>query len=338
MKLSMLSGNYTLKYQKERINMKIMIVQLGRIGDMILATPMIKAIAEKYPEAEIDVIAGRHNYTIIENNPFINEIIVHRKQPLYVIINLFRIRKKTYNYLIDPKDHYSSESRYFAWITKTNIKIGYNQSNKRVYHHSVPGMVANKDVHYTLRHFQALSPLGIEIPDQIPRPDLYPSANSEEHVSDFLDQIPEKPLITLNISASKPNKMLQADKWVKILRKVDLRAWNTVISCAPTEREMAKYIADKSVFPYLFKSRSMNDVISLVKSSALLITPDTSLVHVASAYNTPLIGIYSGLDAQFEKFKPLMDDQTIIRAAKGDPGIESVDEEDIIEALNMLNQ
>jgi ADP-heptose:LPS heptosyltransferase len=334
----MLSENYTLKYLKERINMKIMIVQLGRIGDMILATPMIKAIAEKYPEAEIDIIAGRHNYTIIENNPFVNDIIVHRKQPLYVIINLFRIRKKAYSYLIDPKDHYSSESRYFAWLIKANIKIGYNQSNKRVYHHSVPGMVANKDVHYTIRHFQALRPLGIEIPDTIPKPDLYPSGYSEEYVTEFIDQLPDKPLIALNISASKPNKMLQADKWVKILRKVDLRAWNTVISYAPPERAVAEYIANKSVFPYLFNSRSMNDVISLVKNSALLITPDTSLVHVASAFNTPLIGIYSGIDTQFEKFKPLMDDQTIIRAAKGDPGIQSVDEDDIIMALNRLNQ
>jgi len=313
--------------------MKILIVQLGRIGDMILATPLFKAIAKKYPDAEIDVIAGRHNYNIIKNNPYINDIIVHRKPPLYILLNIFRIRRKTYNYLIDPKDHYSNESKYFAWIAKANIKIGYNQSKKRIFHHSVPGLSANKNLHYTMRHFQALKPLGIYMPTEIPRPDLYTSDYSEEYVVRFLAGLTDKPLLTLNISASKENKMLQPDKWVKILRKVDMRDWNTVISYAPPEKSVAEYIADKSVFPILFRSRSMSDVISLVNRSSLLITPDTSLVHVASAFNTPMVGIYSGLNVQFEKFKPLMDDQTIIRASEGDSGIRTVNEDDVIEVL-----
>jgi ADP-heptose:LPS heptosyltransferase len=313
--------------------MKILIVQLGRIGDMILATPVFHAIKAKYPFAEIDVIAGRHNHSIIENNPYINDIIIHKKPPINILINIFRIRKKTYDYLIDPKDHFSNESKFFAWITKAHIKIGYNQVNKKIFNISVPGLSENKGLHYTLRHFQAIKPLGIDMPDKAPRPELFPSENSEEYVRGYIKKLPDKPLIVLNISASKINKMLQPEKWTTILRKTDFSAWNVVITCAPTELEIAKYIAERSLFPYLFKSRSMDDVISLVKASSLLITPDTSLVHIASAFNTPMVGLYSGLDTQYEKFKPLMDDFVIIRAKKGDYGIHSVNEDEVIEML-----
>ena len=79
--------------------MRILFIQLGRIGDMILSTPVFRAIKEKYPDAEINVIAGRHNYSVISNNPRINKIIIHKKPPVFVLINIFRIRKHFYDYL-----------------------------------------------------------------------------------------------------------------------------------------------------------------------------------------------------------------------------------------------
>ncbi len=329
----MLLKNYSKRWSL-LFNMKILIIQLGKIGDMILATPMLRAIKDKYPDAKIDIVAGRHNYSVIKNNPLIDNIIIHKKPPLYLLIDIFRLRRKTYDYLIDPKDHYSTESRLFAWIVKSKIKIGYNQKGKHIFDISIPGLLENKHLHYTLRHFQALRTLGIKMPATIPKPELYPSEDSEEYVKDIIRSMPDKPMITLNISASKYNKMLQPEKWISILKKVDFSGWNLVITCAPSEMKVAEHIVNKSRFPYLFKSRSMDDVISLIKHSELLVTPDTSLVHVASAFNIPMLGIYSGLNVQFEKFKPLMDNQTIIRANKGDTGILSVNEEDVIKKLS----
>lgn len=313
--------------------MRILFVQLGRIGDMILSTPVFRSIKEKFPEAEIDVIAGRHNYSVLSNNPRINKIIIHKKPPFLVLVNIFRIRKHFYDYLIDPKDHYSRESRYFAWISKANKKIGYNQPSRKIYDIGVPGMIENKDLHFTLRHFQALKPLGIETPEKAPRPELFPSSSSEKYVKELIAKMPDKRLAVINISASKENKMWQYDKWIRTLKKTDLSGWNVAISSAPAEYEMAKYISEKAKFPFLFRSRKMDDIISLIKNADILITPDTSLVHVASAFNVPLFGLFSGLNVQFSKFKPLMDDYTVIRANEGDPGILSIESDDVIEKL-----
>lgn len=316
--------------------MKILFVQLGRIGDMILSTSIFRAIKEKYPEAIIDVVAGRHNYTIIENNPRINRIIVHRKPPISLLFNIFRIKTSNYDYLIDPKDHYSRESRFFAWITKADKKIGYNLKNNKHYDIGVPTMKENKDLHFTLRHFQALKPLGIDAPEKIPLPELFTSESSKEYVSEFISSIPDKKLAVINISASKENKMWQKDKWISTLRKADFSGWNVVLTSAPKEFPICAEISEIAKFPFLFKTKKMDDVISLIRKAELLITPDTSLVHVASAFNTIMIGLFSGLNEQYKKFKPLMDDFIVIRAKQGDPGIQSIESDAVIEILNDL--
>ncbi|MGA2296363.1 MAG: lipopolysaccharide heptosyltransferase family protein, partial [FCB group bacterium] len=86
--------------------MKILIVQLGRIGDMILATPMFRAVREKYPDAEIHVLAGKHNFFVINNNPRIDKIYIHKKNPFNIIKNILALKKEKYDYWLDAKDHY----------------------------------------------------------------------------------------------------------------------------------------------------------------------------------------------------------------------------------------
>ena len=74
----------------------------------------------------------------------------------------------------------------------------------------------------------------------------------------------------------------------------------------------------------IFQSRSLQDIFSLIKNSYLVITPDTAVVHIAAAFNVPLLGLYSGLDDFFNKFHPLSNIYQIIRAPKVFDGIEPI--------------
>jgi ADP-heptose:LPS heptosyltransferase len=66
------------------------------------------------------------------------------------------------------------------------------------------------------------------------------------------------------------------------------------------------------------------------------------MVHVAAAFNIPLLGLYSGLDDFYDKFFSACDHKIIIRATKGDYGIKSIEYNQVkaglIETLTLLQE
>jgi ADP-heptose:LPS heptosyltransferase len=316
--------------------MKFSILQLGRLGDLILLTAAIGAIKKIFPDSEITVIAGWHNYTVLEQNPNIKNIIIYKKSFLGILKSFFSIRKEKYDWHIDPKDHYSTESRIFASIIRANNSVGYNQPGRKVFDISIPFQEENKNLHYTLRCFNALKPLGINMPDEIPKPELFTSPDSDKFVSMFMQKLPPKEIISINISASHPRKMWQTEKWVKVINSLHYSKYNLVLTFAPSEIHQAKEISALCPNINVFQSRNILDVFSIIKNSLLLITPDTAVVHIAAAFNVPLLGLYSGLDDFLKKFHPLSNISQVISAPKGFDGIEPITPFEVISGLEAL--
>lgn len=304
--------------------MKISIIQLGRLGDMILLTPVFGAIKKKYPDSEITVIAGKHNHTALENNFNIHNIIVYEKSLFGILKSISAIRKKNFDLHIDPKDHYSTESRIIAKIIKAQLKIGFNRHGSKVFDISIPSQGENANLHFTMRCFNTLKSLGIDIPEEIPKPELFTTLDSEVYVSSFLKNLPPKAIITINISASMPRKMWQTDKWAKIINSINISKYNPVLIYAPAESHQALEISALCPNLNVFQSRFLQDIYSIIKNSHLVISPDTAIVHIAAAFNIPLLGLYSGLNDFYQKFHPLSHIFQIINAPDGFNGIEPI--------------
>lgn len=292
--------------------MKILITQLGRIGDMVLLTTAIKAVKEKYPDSIIDVISGRNNHQVIKDNPNINKIIIYDKSPFKLIKTIAEIRKLRYDFYIDFKDHQSTESRFIARFVKSNNKIGFNGNKKNIFDISIPSYIDNAGLHSITRIFNSLKPLSISIGETIPRPELFTNKESDEYADSFLNENNIEEFILFNLSAGSKNRMISLNKWDEIIEKI-INDFKIILTYAPSEIAMSKELFARFNKLNLFNSRSINDVISLVKRTKLLITPNTSLVHIASAFDTPIIAFYNSDDEDYKKFKPLSTKQVVFR-------------------------
>ncbi|MEZ4692287.1 MAG: glycosyltransferase family 9 protein [Ignavibacteria bacterium] len=49
-----------------------------------------------------------------------------------------------------------------------------------------------------------------------------------------------------------------------------------------------------------------------MRNSNIVISPDTSIIHICSAYNMPVIGIYPDAKWNLEKFYPLSDKKEVV--------------------------
>ena len=59
--------------------------------------------------------------------------------------------------------------------------------------------------------------------------------------------------------------------------------------------------------PYVYssyKTESIIDVAALIQSLQLIITPDTSIVHIASAFNIPIVSIHENNNDSYRLFAP----------------------------------
>lgn len=312
--------------------MKIIVTQLGRIGDMILLTPVFSALKENFKNVEITVIASKHNHFVLKNNPNIDKILIYNKKIIDTlkIFKFFAVNK--FDYHVNPKDHSSSESRMFARLIRAKTKIGFNKVGTKG-----PFDISISDrgfyFHYTERMFFAFEKMGLPKPDKVPRPVLFESFESKSYVEDFLKDIDNFYLI--NISASQPTKLWQKEKWVDFINKTKGRH-PFVLTYAPSEKDIADFILAHTEGVLEFKSRSINDVISLVKRTNALITIDTALVHISAAWDIFLIGMFSGIDKEYYKFEPLNTKFIALRNTKDKMGVGDIEVTQLIEQFNMF--
>jgi ADP-heptose:LPS heptosyltransferase len=68
-----------------------------------------------------------------------------------------------------------------------------------------------------------------------------------------------------------------------------------------------------------------------------VVTPDTSVVHIASAFNVPQVALFPPVEWNLHKFRPLSDRSVVLQPSEGAP-LASIRTEDVIEAMENLLQ
>src|SRR5260370_42634957 len=80
-------------------NARILVVKLATIGDLLLATPALRALRASYPQAQIDLLVTPSSAGVLDDWEGINRVIVldkylfdHPKQMLTNPTNLMKLR------------------------------------------------------------------------------------------------------------------------------------------------------------------------------------------------------------------------------------------------------
>jgi ADP-heptose:LPS heptosyltransferase len=312
----------------ERMFMKIMVVQVNRIGDLILITPLLKALKDKYAGAEIHFLAGRKNFDVADNHPLIDRTYVYRKDPLSIIKLIFQIRFNKYDIWIDPRDHESYEGNFLAGIARAKMKIGFNAPGSSVFTHPMKSDSELSGLHYTTRVLTALEHLDKTSSDN--RPLLYVTPDSEKYLDRYLEQANTNKYYCLNISSNGPDRSWSDDKWIEFISAIDTKNHDLIIISMPEDFTSAEQIINNCSGVHLFKSRSIIDIFSLVNRSEMVITVDTSIVHIASAFNKPVLALYVNLQNFYSQYLPLSEFYRIVTSPEeGDP-IKKIPVEDVI--------
>ena len=118
---------------------RILVCQLKQIGDVLLATPSLRLLKQRFPEAEIDVLTEKKCAAVLENNPHVNRVWAIDKNALKNPFTAFRwyarVGRAGHDLIVDFQQ--LPRARYCIMFSKAPVKLTFTPPwyNKPFYTH-----------------------------------------------------------------------------------------------------------------------------------------------------------------------------------------------------------
>jgi ADP-heptose:LPS heptosyltransferase len=311
----------------------ILVLQLGKIGDMVLTTPLFDGLKGIYPESPLTVIATEGTAIIPAYHPAVDSVIPIRRGFLKIPVLARDLFPRRFEIYIDPKDHKSTTSRLIAELIHAERAILHSGNiPRRVTAEPLPP--ADPPGHYVDR---MLAPLKIVAPGAhfSRRPTLGIPSEVFRDVDDRINP-GESGTVTINISAGDPSRYWVPGKWEELIAEISKRYSVAVIS-APADRPLADEICTMRRSARPIATRTILEAAAVVAHSVAVITPDTSIVHLASVFDKPTVGLYPPIDWNARYFAPLATRHRVVMA-KEEAAIAEITVEQVLEAFNAVMQ
>jgi len=268
-----------------------------RIGDMILSTGVLDAIAHAQPAITLDVLASPINAPVLAAATHLGEVVVvDRKRPWTWPRLVRRLRRARYDVVIDCMVTAPSLTTLLLVVASgARHRVGVaRRGNDFVYDLPVeptPGAT------HIVEHLGALArAFGVDptTTDLTPRIALTEHEHATaERAWHAVDPDDAHPRLLVNVSSGKAARRWPDERFVAVLQRVreiapDVR---TLLIGAPDERDRARAIADAAGAIHV-ETASVRDAFALVAHADRVFTPDTSIAHAASAFGRPAVVMY----------------------------------------------
>jgi heptosyltransferase-3 len=274
---------------------RILVCQLRQIGDVLLSTPAIRLLKEKYPEAEIDMLTEKKCAPVLENNPHLERVWPIDKKALKNPLKALRYYAKVggagYDLIVDFQQ--LPRCKWVLLFSRAPVKLTFTPPwyNKFLYTHwsdMARGYAAKAKA-------SVLSPLGIEWDRQ--RPEIFLTAEERAEASDFLEGegLSKGPFITVGPSHRRETRRWPAEHYASLFKLLEERhpELKIFLLYGPGEKELADRIHSASGANVVLSNKmlSLRQMAAVMERAVLHLGNCSSPRHFAVAVGTPSVTI-----------------------------------------------
>ncbi len=272
---------------------RILLIATRRIGDVLLATPLIRSLRRAWPDARLDVLVFDGTQGILANNPDIDRIITVPERPrqgkhLSLLAKLWRRYDLALSAL--PGDR----PTLYAWLAgKRRVGLLVPAANQAWKRRLLDAWTPfDNDTTHTVRMYLALADLlGIERHNEVV---LAWSAAQADRVAMLLRSV--GPYAVLHVYPKFAYKTWHRSGWAELARWLENRGTRTVLTGSSAPDELA-YVAD--LLPDLPAGTinlagrlDFGEVACLLAGARIYVGPDTAVTHIAAAAGVPTVALF----------------------------------------------
>lgn len=276
--------------------MKILIIKMRNIGDTLLMTSLIKNL-KLNTDAKIDVLVNEESKSMLTFNPNVNEIIVYPRKAiksskfkvLKEIKFLFRIIKRKYDIIINLTE---GDRGAIISLLSNSKTLGYLPKNKFLRFLKPYDLYKEnfERMHAVERDLSFLKMLNFKVFEK----------KLEIFDNNLKINLPEN-YVLIHPVAKWKFKYWERDRFAKVVDYIKSKNYEVILTSSPDEYEK-DYLKDIYNIceqkPILYSGKfTLEEMKTVVKNAKLFIGVDTAIMHMASAYDVPIVALFGHSDA-----------------------------------------
>lgn len=293
-----------------------LVIQTASIGDVILATPVLEKLHNRFPDAKIDVLVKAGMEQLFDSHPFINQILVWEKsRNKYAgLFNLLKtIRVMHYDYIINLQRFASTGfltafggAKSTAGFDKNPFSFLFSTKVKHLIGHG-------ETIHEIERNLSLITHI---TDNQVCKPKLYPSKSD----FDFVYPYKKSNYICIAPASLWFTKQLTENQWTEFVKSIP-KGIKIYLLGSKDDTELCDRIIQKS---FNQECKNLAGAFTLMQSAALIkdakmnFVNDSSPLHLASAMNAPITAIFCSTVLSFG-FGPLSDNSFVVQTTQNLP-------------------
>ena len=276
----------------------ILIIKLRYIGDVLLCTPLVRALREHYPEAQITFLVSPGTQDVLKHNPCLDEVLLLPRTNLFDQLRFLRgIRSRRFDCVLDLTD--GDRSAIITAVTGASRRIGFNNENRwrgMVYSQCVRAKYGS--MHMVDYHGQVASQLGI--PNTLGPPEVWVSVQDEEGAQQLLQEkhLHDRPWVMIHPTARYWSKAWPADRFAALSDWLAKQGISVLLVGNEKDKAVGREIQhlSESKPASLMGGTSVLELAALMKRCVLFVGNDGGPMHIAAAVGCPVLAIFGPTD------------------------------------------
>jgi heptosyltransferase-2 len=278
---------------------RLIVLRLDRIGDVVLSTPVLPALRQRFPHAFIAMLVRPPCRQLLEGHPALDEVLCYDKEGAHrTWRGTVRFARGLRRYAFDTALvlHPSNRSHWIPWLARIPVRIGYDRKSPWLLTHRLPHRKQEGAQHEAAYTLELLRLFGIAPAD--PRPAIPVSAAADARVAAVLAEAavgPEERLVAVHPSASCVSKRWMPERFAQVAdRLIAERGARICIVAGSADLDSARAMAQAMRQPAvnLAGRLSIGELAALLRRCRLLLSNDSGPVHIAAAVGTPVVDIF----------------------------------------------
>ncbi|CAI0889721.1 lipopolysaccharide core biosynthesis protein [Serratia entomophila] len=280
----------------------------GTIGDVVVSTPLVKCLYEY--GYTVDLLLTKSSGVVMKHNPYVrniyeaddcnNEIFLKRFTHTVAKSTVKMLSRNNYDLVVDLCLFDTPVHRMMLFRDiNARFVLGFNKWDC-INHYSKSISFDNGKEHVTkaialIAHAVGLNLTNrrvydLHIPDEI-------TFELREYLSGWKDKIK----IVINAFTGSPERDLSKEQLARLIEMLNKKSSNIKIIILDHRKELTISLPNNVVInPF----DSLHHVMALIREVDVIISPDTSIVHISAAWNKALVCVYKNVTDNNDLWAP----------------------------------
>lgn len=261
----------------------VLIIRPGGIGDAVLLVPAILAFREKFPSARITILAEQRNSAVFRLCPAVDRVLLYDRP-----LDLLNAVRGRYDVVIDS-EQWHRLSAVVARLTSSPVRTGFATNERsRLFTHQIG---YSHDDYEAVSFFNLMEPLGVQAGGAVGR---YLSIPEEAAVTaaKLVGDYESVPFVTIFPGASIPERRWGTDSFRRVVEQLSFFGVQVVVVGGREDRQVGEAIVAGGPGLNLAGMTSLQVTAAIIDRSALLVSGDSGVLHIAVGLGRPTVSLF----------------------------------------------